>query len=38
MEQLQEKGLHLDDLQRLRVLEPDSTDQVCNVLLIKSRN
>ena len=28
MEQLNEKGLHLDDLQRLRVLEPDSTDQV----------
>jgi len=27
MEQLNEKGLHLDDLQRLRVLEPDSTDQ-----------
>ena len=28
MEQLNEKGLHLDDLQRLRVLEPDSVDQV----------
>merc|ERR1711997_501017 len=27
MEQLNEKGLHLDDLQRLRVLEPDSVDQ-----------
>jgi len=27
MEQLTEKGLHLDDLQRLRVLEPDATEQ-----------
>ena len=28
MEQLTDKGLHLDDLQRLRVLEPDATEQV----------
>lgn len=27
MEQLNDKGLHLDDLQRLRVLEPDACDQ-----------
>jgi hypothetical protein len=34
MEQLNEKGLHLDDLQRLRVLEPDSTDQVQKIWLL----
>ena len=36
MEQLNEKGLHLDDLQRLRVLEPDSVDQVRQIEKFKS--
>ena len=32
MEQLKDKGLHIDDLQRLRVLEPDNTEQVGQLL------
>jgi hypothetical protein len=28
MEELNDKGLHLDDLQKLRVLDPEITNQV----------